>query len=566
MKSLIHLLIITIPLAHALRGVHPSNVSNYNSITCYLRDSPDLQETLSMDRINDDYCDCLDGSDEPGTSACPDASFWCLNKGYRPIKLPSAWVGDGHCDCCDGSDEPEGQCANSCAKLQKLEFGQAKEQAAIIKQGAKKREKYAKEAEKEQEKDKREITKLEKELKIVKMKLTKSEKRLEGLKKRLEHEQKLRKMEEDFQDRDQGNDHDHDDEDDEHFADDEAHEEEEYDYEPEDDYEDLSDDDDGLADDLNAGEHQGTTADDNLEGDHKIVDGDESVHEDSPETDADQTIDEEDTNNAQLDDQDVDTDSNLQEEDEQEHEVSQESGTPSSAHSESSKEQEVDAEQLDEMDVDSVCADLETKGPNPFIRTATYLKIMILSKLQKILPSFISPSKVTGNSNLEGCKSKADNARRELDRTKSDLENKIKSLREKMTIDYGPDNALRKLHGNCVKKALGQYEYELCPFDRVRQYEHGSAIAVLGKFKGWNGAGKERKMMYKDGDRCWNGPKRSIEVNMVCGSTENIVSVEEPNRCSYSLKLETPAVCESAMADEILAPFKDTDFKGKEEL
>jgi protein kinase C substrate 80K-H len=102
------------------RGMAPHERDAFSGelFACKTRGAGDASAVIVIPRarVNDNYCDCEDGSDEPGTSACANGVFTCQNEGFKPLQLTSSRVDDGVCDCCDGSDE-DGRlvlCENTC--------------------------------------------------------------------------------------------------------------------------------------------------------------------------------------------------------------------------------------------------------------------------------------------------------------------------------------------------------------------------------------------------------------------------------------------------------------------
>jgi protein kinase C substrate 80K-H len=138
MSLLLAILFASHVIGNQLRGIPPNLESFYNPVS---KDAIDIEaqgreklgvgskelfqciysrEYIPFSRVNDYYCDCRDGSDEPGTNACPAQWFYCRNEGFKPKNISSGLVDDGVCDCCDGSDEGIlVQCPNTCAQLQR---------------------------------------------------------------------------------------------------------------------------------------------------------------------------------------------------------------------------------------------------------------------------------------------------------------------------------------------------------------------------------------------------------------------------------------------------------------
>lgn len=63
-------------------------------------------------------------------------------------------------------------------------------------------------------------------------------------------------------------------------------------------------------------------------------------------------------------------------------------------------------------------------------------------------------------------------------------------------------------------------------------------------------------LRHENGAQCWNGPKRSLKVELYCALENEIRSVVELEMCVYQFEVGTPAVCEGG-AEEVVEAGKD---------
>lgn len=165
------------------RGVSLSRAPLYNpekDFTCF-----DGSLTIPFNQVNDDYCDCADASDEPGTAACPNGFFHCTNAGHKPLNIPSYRVNDGVCDCCDASDEYANSnvnCESNCNELGRSAREEAQKQAELLKAGKQIRAELVQRGAQLKQEKKEKLSELEKSLSEAEK--VKAEK--EGLKNQIE--------------------------------------------------------------------------------------------------------------------------------------------------------------------------------------------------------------------------------------------------------------------------------------------------------------------------------------------------------------------------------------------
>ncbi|KAG6836620.1 hypothetical protein H0H93_005963 [Arthromyces matolae] len=117
---------------------------------------------------------------------------------------------------------------------------------------------------------------------------------------------------------------------------------------------------------------------------------------------------------------------------------------------------------------------------------------------------------------------------------------------------FGGDGEWKKLDNQCIRTDQGDYTYELCLFQDAKQIpKNGGSTFNLGRFESWNtDEGVQpgqppfyEKQFYKHGTRCWNGPERSVVLLLSCGTENTLLSVTELEKCEYQFTATSPALC-----------------------
>lgn len=526
------------------KGVRAELASLYNPANDFR--CLDGSSTVPFIQVNDDYCDCEDGSDEPGTSACPEGKFYCENVGHRELVLPSGRVGDGLCDCCDGSDEWEtgSNCENTCSELgrEAREAAEAQYRAAI--HGFNVRRSMVDEAKRIQEEKVAELA--EKETKKAELDSFRNvlererdaaeapEKEALDFYKKVEEEEN-RKREE---------------------AEKAAEEASAAEY-----FFSLDTDADGL---VTVNELQARSGlDTNKDGvvseeeakfflsDHEHFDletfkntgfvllkpyldleisgaaaAEDTENEENPEDD--------DTagTTPEVDWHPMMTpEPPMADPDKPDHPMM----TPPPTDDEM---EEDDGEYPDEEDEDVDDEKIEDYDIND----------------QDDVDTYTPPDKVDENPKYDEATqaliATAEAARKafnEADRDLRDVEREIKQIKELLEKDYGEENVFSVLIGQCFELTDNEYKYKMCPFDHSSQRpKHGGSETRLGNWGSWEGgegANKYSVMKFTGGQGCWNGPARSSTVYLHCGSENAVTAVSEPNKCEYEMHFTTPAIC-----------------------
>ncbi|KAJ4376487.1 hypothetical protein N0V83_001771 [Neocucurbitaria cava] len=497
---------------------------------------------IPVARVNDDYCDCPDGSDEPGTSACSYLSplspsqpsgfkagdlnttpalpgFYCKNKGHQPSYIPFTNVNDGVCDyelCCDGSDEFEHvggvKCEDQCAKIGKEWRKQDEARQKSLNAARQRRKELVAEAGRLRKEVEDRITTLKTQIDGQTLKVDSLTQSLAEI----ERQERGKVVK-------------------------------------------------------GAGKGGKITVLASLAKD-RIQELADNVHRVRNERDAARgKVDEleamlkrfKEEYNPNFNDEGVKRAVKAWED-----YAAQERPTPNEAldrdldeilkpDSDSAIKWE-DFETVDETDVD-VLYKFEEYLPVP-VRDWVDTKLRDLRVLlieNGILADPHSSSSDTPESKVvTDAKSQLSSAQRELDADKSELNKHEDDLQK----DYGPDSIFRALASTCIETDSGEYTYEHCFLSRTTQKpKKGGGHSNMGNFARIEiiavddgplppdgrglGTGARIALKYEGGGHCWNGPNRSTLVVLGCADKEEIWKITEEEKCVYRMEVGTAAVC-----------------------
>ncbi|OCT59334.1 protein kinase C substrate 80K-H S homeolog isoform X1 [Xenopus laevis] len=477
------------------RGVSLSNRGFYDDskpFTCL-----DGSRTIPFDRVNDDYCDCADGTDEPGTSACSNGRFHCTNAGYKPQYIPSSRINDGICDCCDTTDEYNSGvvCENTCREMGRKAREELQVQAETAREGFRVKQLLIEEARKGRE---------EKQTKLQDM--VQSRQALQAQVDSLRTEKEAAEQpEQEAKDAHKK-------------SWEESREAEKVEMDKQRSLEvftELDQDSDGMLAGVELLSHPELDVDgDGAMSDQEaqsLLGGASSVDVSSFQESVWPQIQEK--YKSETDALPVPP-------------IEQ----PTESHP------EVPEDDDDEEDGDDG-EDDEEEEPEEDIRVPP-------SKAQEAEPE-MPPYDETTQALIDAAQ-KARSQYEEAEKSLHDMEDTIKRLEKEISLDFGPSGEFSYLYGECYELSTSEYVYSLCPFNRVTQKpKHGGSETNLGSWGSWAGPedNKFSSMKYEHGTSCWQGPNRSTQVKLSCGKDTVVTSTSEPSRCEYLMEFFTPAAC-----------------------
>ncbi|KAL9113000.1 MAG: hypothetical protein Q9227_002865 [Pyrenula ochraceoflavens] len=527
------------------RGVGPEFAKYYKSPSDFACISNPSQR-ISLSQINDDYCDCPDGSDEPGTAACsyiapytPEIpiglsvdqrknitlslpGFYCKNKGHIPSYTPFTRVNDGRCDydtCCDGSDEWQGvggvSCPDKCKEIGKEWRRKDELRKKAMGQATKKKREMIAEASKLRQELITKISTLQTEIESRERKVQEAEKELEAA----EKQEKLRVVKAPTGKSVLSS-----------LAKERVEELRAW-----------------LTDVRQQRDSQRARVEE-LEGILKSIKTDYNPNFNDQAVkkglDAwDNYAAKESEGWGAAEDRDLD-------------EILKEDGADSGinwAEWEASESKET------ESDVDSLYQ-LSAYLPASvriWIQEQIASLRALLVENGMLAPKPSSDGTVPESPELTAAKNAANSARNDL----SSSQNSLRDSQNDLEKDYGLDDIFRALKGQCVSGDVGEYTYSHCYMDRTKQKpKHGGGETNMGNFVRFDrefvdeeedaegkgiGSGERIIMRYENGQGCWNGPSRSTKVILGCGPEEEIWKVSETEKCVYEIHQGTAAVCDT---------------------
>ncbi|TGJ79471.1 hypothetical protein E0Z10_g9296 [Xylaria hypoxylon] len=522
------------------RGVGPEFAKLYeikDTFSCLAHPSI----VLKASQVNDNTCDCPDGSDEPGTAACAllDSSspvqplpaslsgttnttnalpgFWCANKGHVGTYVPFIFVNDGVCDydlCCDGTEEYGKvggvKCENRCAEIGKEWRRIEKERNDNFERANKKRRTMVKEAKELRRQVEARVSKFQGEIKDLEQK-----------------EAELKTKFEEVERSERGK----------------------------------------------VVKNEGTGKLGVLAGLAKA-----RVNE-LRETLAD-VVDE----RRQLQDKVTELEGILSAFKEEYNPNFNDEGVKKAVRSweDYAAKKTEEAEEFSGSELDEIMKeDSESSGINwNEFQDEGVTDTDILYSLEAYLPGplrnflhgkinglrvwLIENGMLADTVSGEGESQLVKAAREAHEAATRDLQSKRNTLdQEKKDLekDYGTDDIFRILNGKCTSVEAGEYEYELCWMAQTTQKsKKGGSRTTMGNFdkitfmeadeeerhdgKGL-GRGKRMVLEYANGQHCWNGPNRRTNVWLACAETEELWRVSEQEKCVYKMEVGTPAACEA---------------------